>query len=94
MKEIDEIEEIMNENEKEDRKKELIASWHKGYEWLASKEHGPVLGLTNDGNPYDHQLFMAGVKRMEQIENELHELGATEFDYNRTRAVEQFAEPV
>jgi hypothetical protein len=86
------MEELMNEKEKEDRKKELIASWHKGYDWLTTKEHGPVIGLANDGNPYDHRLFMAGNRRMERIEDELRELGATEFDFNIKRAVEIFTE--
>ena len=84
------MEELMNEKEKEDRKKELIASWHKGYDWLTTKEHGPVIGLANDGNPYDHRLFMAGNRRMERIEDELRELGATELDFNTKRAVEIF----
>lgn len=82
---------------KPQKKKELLTRWHSGYKWLGDKEQDfnkMVEKLANDGGEYNHQLLLAGVRRMEQIEDELRELGVKDKDYNTDHAVETFTKPI
>ena len=82
---------------KAQKKKELLKRWHSGYKWLGDKEHDSnklVEKLANDGGEYNHQLFLAGVRRMEQIEDDLREVGVTDKDYNTSSAVETFTKSI
>jgi hypothetical protein len=82
-------------NTDNERKQELIRRWNSGYKWLGTKEEDSNnKGFANDGNPYNHKLFLKGMERMEGIEIELRELGITDKDYLTENAVKTFTTPL
>ena len=48
------------------------ARWQTGLQWLKDHEEDPTNpGKANNGEWYDHDLYLAGCKRMEDIEAHL-----------------------
>lgn len=53
--------------------KELITAHKKAEEWLNQKFQKTGTDLAEDGTPYNHKLFIAGLTRYEQITDEIRE---------------------
>lgn len=50
---------------------ELTKAWEKGSKWLKSKMQVSNDSKSEDGEPYDHTLFVGGLDKLAKIENEL-----------------------
>ena len=56
----------------------LLRMWEKGVAFLEQKEHDYPGDNAKDGTPYNHQLYLGGIKRIEMIEDELRTRGKHE----------------
>lgn len=53
----------------------LLEMWEKGAKWLIGKEHSYPGNKDRNGDDYDEELFMAGLKKIESIEDALRDRG-------------------
>jgi hypothetical protein len=62
---------------KEMTNEELLSSWEKGCFWLKGKLQAEEKNKAEDGSTYSKTLFLAGLKRIEEIEDELIKRGVS-----------------
>lgn len=54
---------------------ELLKAYKKGCKWTTARMQVTGTNKNELGQPYDHETFLAGLNRLEVIENELMERG-------------------
>ena len=55
--------------------KELLATWTKGVAWLDAKMQVTGSDKAQDGTPYEKDMWLKALKRLEHIEDELIKRG-------------------
>lgn len=51
----------------------LLEMWEKGAKWLIGKEHVYPGNKDRNGDDYDEELFLTGLKKIESIEDALRD---------------------